>query len=64
MNVWAVTVAQTTSASLNVRSEPNGKVLFALPHNSMVGVMRVQGGWAMIMYLPGDDPNKGYVWLG
>lgn len=64
VNVWAVTVARTTSASLNVRSEPNGKVLFALPQNSIVGVMRVQGGWAMIMYLPGDDPNKAkYGWV-
>jgi len=63
-NVLAVTIAQTTASSLNVRSEPNGKVLFTLPQNSVVGVSRVQGSWAFIMYLPGNDPSRAqYGWV-
>lgn len=64
VNVWAVTIAKTTATSLNVRSEPNGKVIFALPQNSIVGVIRVQDGWAMIIYLPENDPNQAmYGWV-
>ena len=64
LSVLATTIAQTTASSLNARSEPNGKVLFSLPKNSIVGVMRVQGSWAMIMHLPGNDPSKAkYGWV-
>lgn len=63
-SVFATTIAQTTASSLNVRSEPKGKVLFSLPQNSIVGIMRVQGSWAMIVYLPGNDPSKAkYGWV-
>lgn len=63
-SVFATTIAQTTASSLNVRSEPKGKVLFSLPQNSIVGIMRLQESWAMIMYLPGNDPSKAkYGWV-
>ena len=64
ISVLATTIAQTTASSLNVRSKPDGEVLFSLPQNSIVGVMRVQGSWAMIMHIPGNDPNKAqYGWV-
>lgn len=60
----AVTIAQTTVSSLNVRSEPNGEVLFTLPQNSLVGLSHVQGSWAFIMYLPNNDPSRAqYGWV-
>lgn len=60
----AVTIAKTTASSLNVRSEPNGKILFSLPQNSTVGVMRIEGSRAMIMYLPENDPSRAkYGWV-
>ena len=54
----AVTLAQTTASALNVRSEPNGKVLFSLPKDSIVGVTAVQESWTKIIYLPENDINN------
>ena len=56
-NVNAENIANTTASSLNVRASPNGDVLFAIPKNSVVGVIKVQGKWAMIMYMPDNNPQ-------
>lgn len=57
-NVQAITIAQTTANYLNVRSSPNGDILFSLPKNSIVGVLQVKGNWAMVMYLPKNSPQS------
>lgn len=57
-NAGAITIAQTTADSLNVRAIPKGEVLFTLPSNSIVGIVKTQGNWALVVYLPGNDPQS------
>ena len=57
------TLLQVTADSLNVRDNPNGKVIDKLSKYSIVGLVSLQNTWANIIYLGKDKKimKKGWV---
>lgn len=59
----SVTVAVTTADSLNVRSTPAGEVVDQVPLGTRVGVLRVNGSWARVMYLVNNQSDIRHGWV-
>lgn len=56
--VLGALVTGLITADVRLRTAPNGTPTDTLKAGTVVGILKVQGAWAQVMYLPDNDVNK------